>query len=375
MKRKLLALSLVFALALCTALPASAQTFRDVPPRNWAYQVIERAAANGWVTGYENGIFAPDNNVLYGEFLALISRAFLSDEIAPYLEDSWTYWYDPYCEYAADSGLSWGTTLFTPISLLLYIDWKDAGAEDPISRYDMCRIIYNLAIGDEMADRLDLDTARAKISDFSSIPDSYQVPVAACYALGLVNGDTYGNFLGSNPVLRSHAAAIICRLADAYLGSDSPDTSNPVPDQPATPQTPSVTVPGTSDTLDAYRNEVLRLVNIERANAGVAPLTLDSRICEAAQIRANELPVLFDHTRPDQSRCFTVLDDLGISYWSCAENIAAGQRTPAAVVDSWMHSQGHRENILNPSYGKLGVGYLNYDGDSYHHYWVQLFTD
>lgn len=124
----------------------------------------------------------------------------------------------------------------------------------------------------------------------------------------------------------------------------------------------------------AYPNEVLKLVNEERAKVGAQPLVLDPSLCEAAAVRAQEITALLSHTRPDGTSCFSVLVDMGIPYMTCGENIAAGQAAPEAVVAGWMDSEGHRENILNASYGKLGVGFVKTDAN-YRYYWVQLFTD
>lgn len=128
-------------------------------------------------------------------------------------------------------------------------------------------------------------------------------------------------------------------------------------------------------TPDMYADEVIRLVNIEREKYGVAPLERDDTLMQAAQLRAEELSESFSHTRPDGSSCFTVLKDMGISYWAGGENIAAGQRTPQKVVDSWMNSPGHRANILSEGFTAIGVGYYNCDGGDggYGRYWTQMF--
>ena len=122
-----------------------------------------------------------------------------------------------------------------------------------------------------------------------------------------------------------------------------------------------------------YVSEVVRLVNIERTERGLPALTMDTRLNAAAAERAEETITLFAHERPDGSSCFTILREYGISYRRAAENIAGGQPTPAAVVNSWMNSSGHRANILDSSLRKIGVGYAR--GGQYGTYWVQLFTD
>ncbi len=116
--------------------------------------------------------------------------------------------------------------------------------------------------------------------------------------------------------------------------------------------------------------EVLNLVNAERAKVGVAPLRLADDLQDAAAIRAREIVEYFSHTRPDGSDCFTVMRNRGRTW---GENIAAGYGTAYETVDQWMNSQGHRENILNPNFRELGVGYAYEDYSTYHHYWVQLF--
>ena len=116
--------------------------------------------------------------------------------------------------------------------------------------------------------------------------------------------------------------------------------------------------------------EVLNLVNAERAKVGAPPLRLANDLQQSASIRAREIVQLFSHTRPDGSDCFTAMRNRGRT---CGENIAAGHATAAETVEQWMNSQGHRENILNPAFRELGVGYAYEDYSTYHHYWVQLF--
>ena len=129
-------------------------------------------------------------------------------------------------------------------------------------------------------------------------------------------------------------------------------------------------------TYSAYASEVLRLVNIERAKVGAAPLVLDEALCNAANMRAIEMDYSgnFSHTRPNGSDCFTVFSFCNISFYTCGENIAAGYVTPADVVDGWMHSEGHKANILNASYTKMGLGYSTGGGGEYGRYWAQEFA-
>ena len=129
-------------------------------------------------------------------------------------------------------------------------------------------------------------------------------------------------------------------------------------------------------TYSAYASEVLRLVNIERDKVGAAHLVLDGALCDAANMRAIEMDYSgnFSHTRPDGRDCFTVFSFCKISFYTCGENIEAGYPTPAAVVDGWMNSTGHKANILNAAFTKMGLGYSTGGGGEYSHYWAQEFA-
>lgn len=127
---------------------------------------------------------------------------------------------------------------------------------------------------------------------------------------------------------------------------------------------------------EALANEVLNLVNMERARAGCAPLTLDSRLTAAAQNHSEDMAVnnYFDHTSPDGTTAAQRVTRAGYNWSATGENIAAGYATPAQVMAGWMQSQGHRANILNCAYTHLGVGHYYEAGDIYGHYWTQVFA-
>ena len=121
--------------------------------------------------------------------------------------------------------------------------------------------------------------------------------------------------------------------------------------------------------VDSYANEVLTLVNEQRSQAGLGALSWDSNLASAANVRAKEIVSSFSHTRPDGSACFTAVVNDG-SYMTLGENIAYGYTSASSVMNGWMNSEGHRANILNGSFTKLGVS-CYYENGTY--YWVQIF--
>lgn len=121
----------------------------------------------------------------------------------------------------------------------------------------------------------------------------------------------------------------------------------------------------------SYAAQVVSLVNAERAKQGLSALTVSTKVQQAAQTRAGELRSSFSHTRPSGASCFTALTEAGVSYTRAGENIAYGQSSPAAVVQAWMNSSGHRANILSRDFTTIGVGYTVVNGTAY---WSQFFT-
>lgn len=131
-----------------------------------------------------------------------------------------------------------------------------------------------------------------------------------------------------------------------------------------------INIPGVDDAVLSYENEVIRLVNEQREKNGLNRLQADWELSRVARFKSQDMKdnKYFSHTSPTYGTPFEMIKNFGISYKSAGENIAKGQATPQAVVNAWMNSSGHRANILNSTYTKIGVGYVA-DG----RYWTQMF--
>lgn len=139
----------------------------------------------------------------------------------------------------------------------------------------------------------------------------------------------------------------------------------------AKPTTESTTETTTSIQNNSdYRTQVLNLVNQHRRQNGLSDLKLNSKLSEVAQIKAEDMKNnnYFSHNSPTYGTPFDMMNKFGISYKTAGENIAKGQKTPEAVVNAWMNSEGHRANILNSNYKEMGLGFTN--GTVY---WCQMF--
>ncbi|WP_433652372.1 CAP domain-containing protein [Micromonospora zamorensis] len=129
---------------------------------------------------------------------------------------------------------------------------------------------------------------------------------------------------------------------------------------------------GSSGTVSAQASEVVKLVNAERAKAGCKALSIDDKLMTAAQKHSQDQAdhQKMSHTGSDGSNAGTRLDRVGYTWRTYGENVAWNQKTPAAVMDAWMNSSGHRANILNCAFTEIGVGIASSNGP----YWTQVFA-
>lgn len=126
---------------------------------------------------------------------------------------------------------------------------------------------------------------------------------------------------------------------------------------------------------NSFAQEVLDLVNAERAKNGLNPVTMgDAQLEAAADERAKEVAQVASHTRPDGTNCFTVLKEYGVDDTATGENAAWGEVTPEEVVADWMNSEGHRVNILDPNAKVMALGYYFDANSAWGHNWVQIFA-
>ncbi len=129
-------------------------------------------------------------------------------------------------------------------------------------------------------------------------------------------------------------------------------------------------IPTVDSSVTEFENEVIRLVNEIRVKNGLHTLTADWELSRVARYKSQDMKdnKYFAHNSPTYGTPYQMMKSFGITYRSAGENIAQGYSTPQAVVNGWMNSAGHRKNILNSSFTRIGVGYVK-SGN----YWTQMF--
>ncbi|MET9570024.1 CAP domain-containing protein [Streptomyces virginiae] len=141
----------------------------------------------------------------------------------------------------------------------------------------------------------------------------------------------------------------------------------PLPRKPQAPQPPKTSpAPAASGSVAA----VLALVNQERAAAGCQAVTLNAKLTKAAQDHSADMAANsnMSHTGSDGSDPGARITRAGYAWSTYGENVAYGYSTPEKVMEGWMNSPGHRENILNCSFKEIGIGLAQPN-----HYWTQDF--
>jgi uncharacterized protein YkwD len=155
----------------------------------------------------------------------------------------------------------------------------------------------------------------------------------------------------------------------------APETAEEAPSAPPVveeaPAPPPAPAPAAVPADLGAEDQVLALVNIERAAAGCGALSGDAALASVARAHSADMRDrgFFSHTNPDGLDPFARAAQAGLD--ARAENIAYGQPDPAAVMVAWMNSPGHRANILDCSLTRLGVGMAEGPGGPW---WTQLFA-
>ena len=182
----------------------------------------------------------------------------------------------------------------------------------------------------------------------------------------------------SNQTLASLAPTTAAAKSSTTLAptTAAPTTAAPTTQAPATtPTTPAPTTAAPTTQapkpVDAsMAQQILTITNDERAKNGCGPLTLNTKLNQAAQGHSQDMKdrQFFSHTNPDGEGPGGRIDATSYRWRAYGENIAYGYRDAATVMTGWMNSPGHRANIVNCRYTELGVGYVA-DG----RYYTQVF--
>jgi uncharacterized protein YkwD len=115
---------------------------------------------------------------------------------------------------------------------------------------------------------------------------------------------------------------------------------------------------------DSAEQKILELMNAKRTEAGLEPLTIDNTLVQVARYKSNNMIQnnFFDHRNPDGTKWTNWLQTIGYKYTTTGENIAYNTSDPVELFTQWWNSPGHRANMMNASYTKVGIGVVSGNG-------------
>lgn len=172
----------------------------------------------------------------------------------------------------------------------------------------------------------------------------------------------------TQPIMGTHTvtptASATPGFAPGYTGTASPTHTAQLPTVPPPPtasDTPVPTVPASCAPggNSSFESALIGLINQERQNRGLGTLSTQSQLTTAARNHGADMACnsFFSHTGSDGSLPWDRVSALGYSYLAIAENIFAGSSNAQTAFTAWMNSPGHRDNMLNPTYTEIGIGY------------------
>ena len=202
----------------------------------------------------------------------------------------------------------------------------------------------------------------AQASSVSPLPTATPVPTIVA---------TAGTSAEPSPATAVVQRRIYLPLILTTLITSAPSTPPTV--QPVRLPTPLPTSPTPTVAGSDFAERMLTLTNQHRRQHGCPVLTLNMRLTTAARRHSDDMARhdFVGHTSVDGSTSADRIQHTGYQYWQWAENLAAGYQTPESVIESWMQSAEHRDNILNCHLREIGIGYTYRAGTTYMHYWTQ----
>ena len=311
-------------------------SFVDVKADDWFYKNVQSTTAHGLINGIGDSKFNPQGTLTIAEAIKLVAsaNAYYNNDLDSLSVSTSGHWVSNYLTYAQQKGIV--TTSYSDL-------------DSAITRGQMAELFARALPASEYAQINDFNNARER-----NVSDA----VKTLYTSGIMIGDDTGSFRVNDTITRAETAAIINRVI--------------IPDARVKTSEGVVTTP--TQRLEKYDTrvyEVFNLVNEARKEAGVEPLVLDDDLCLAASIRAEEISILYSHTRPDGTAYAFTLSSMVIKKYPGGENIAKGYRSSEDVMRGWMNSPGHRENILAKRYKEIGIGFYESAGREF---WVQSFN-
>ncbi|KYG90296.1 S-layer protein [[Bacillus] sp. KCTC 13219] len=347
MRKKLLIMLL--ALFIILQSPVKAEVYyKDLSSTYWATPAITKLVNLGYMEGFPDGTFRPNEVVTRAEAAAIIARAIGGDTSTNFSLQ------------AVD--VTSANPYYMEICLLAELEIiqnnKYFQPDEPLQRAHLAKII---------ALAFHITTDAYNKAAFKDLPKNYWAKdyIESLADIEIITGKTADKFEPTAPVTRAHLAAFTARGMEFQ---DKVKNYEVAYDYLVRDYIPTIA----EKKKDAQ--EVVAIVNKLRQEHGLDPVKHDLLLSQLAVIKAQDMVErnYFEHKSPHYGAPWDMAELFDYSYTSFGENIARNYNSAQAVTDAWMVSPTHRENILKSSYTHIGIGIKQATNGQY--YWVQLFS-
>ena len=326
----------------------SASIFTDVSEKEWYYPYLVSNQKNEIITGYPDGTFRPNEPISRAQAALIISRIMKLPEVG----DFKLLYTDVSTEHYAYNEIAKLTKAG------IFINTSNFNPNNSLTRAQFSKIIVLM---------YDFDIKNDVEVPFLDIPSNHWAKqyISFLAKTGITTGTTKTSFSPTKPVTRAQAIVLLDKSAKYNL---TPSTKEIIYD----PYVKEYTTINQANSK--FVSETINLVNIERNKKGLSPLIEDTQLTNIAFVKAQDMVKnkYFEHISKRYGAPWDMADGFGYYYKTFGENIAHGYESSNEVVTAWMNSQGHRANILNSKYTRIGVGISLDNYNQY--YFVHMFS-
>lgn len=326
----------------------NASAFTDVSEKEWFYPILLSNQKNEIIKGYPDGTFRPHQPISRAQVAKVIYSILDLPDVGDYevMYQDVPKDHSSYKEIVAltKAGIFKNGPFFNP--------------NEPLTRAQIAKIIVLM---------YDFPVEAGVKVPFQDVPnDNWAKPYIAFLAkTGITTGVTKTKYAPNNTVTRVQTLVLLDRAAKYKKNPTATQTIyDPYKKE-------YITI---KQANPKFVSETIQLVNAERVKKGLSILQEDVSLSQISYIKAQDMVDnhYFDHISPGYGSPWDMAEGFGYFYKTFGENIAHGYDSSSSVVTAWMNSPGHRANILNSKYTKIGVG-IALDKDN-QYYFVHMFS-
>lgn len=321
---------------------------KDVPATHWAYDVINQYVKNGYVNLSADGKFYPSKAITRAEVAEILVKT-LKLPLNATIELNATDLPTTHPQYKAFQKL---------IELGIFDNAEKVNPAARLTRGQMAKII---------ALSFNIEVDPVNTSKFKDYSRSYWAVnyIESLADEGIIQGKTKTTYGPNDSVTKAQVVGLVSR-GESF--------SAKVLNYQCAYDLLSHKYIDTKMENKTFVQEVIRLVNNERTKVGLNPLQEDLALDQLATVKMNDIFArnYFDHASPYYGMPWEMANYFDYEFRGLGENLARNLSTPASVMQGWMTSPKHKENILKRNYTHIGVAVKRNSSGNY--YWVQLFS-